>query len=156
MSNVNTLSQLEAQAAYEPEGFQDATRYLRSSIGRMRLAQDDLVKLSVSTSAKAEVRTNGAVTLAMIYVKTASGATTTGYLQLFNTSTASVTLGTTAPEMVIKLSNAANVGQAIVFYPGTEGTAFGTALSCAVTVTSGVNTTAANATNTPTILFVYA
>ena len=72
------------------------------------------------------------------------------------TSSASVTLGTTPPEMVIKLSNAAGVGQPIVFYNSTEATAFGAALSCAVTVTSGVNTTAVNATNAPTIVFVYA
>ena len=156
MSNANTLYALEARMAYEPDGFQDAVRFLRGSVGRQHLQADDLVSTVVTTSAKADIKTNAGVQLAMIYVKTASGATTTGYLQLFNTSSASVTLGTTAPEMVIKLSNAANVGQPIVFNNSTEATAFGTALSCAVTVTSGVNTTAANATNAPTITFLYA
>lgn len=156
MGNLSVLAQLEAMIPYEPEGFQDAVRTLRGSLGRMHLHEDDLKIKAITTSAKTDIVTNAAVKVAMVYVKTNSGATTTGYMQFFNTSTATVQLGTTAPEMVLKLSNAAGVGHPVVFYNSTEATQFGAACSFAATVTSGVNTTALNATNAPTGVIVYA
>src|SRR5690349_447678 len=116
MSNANTIYQLEAMAAYEPDGFQDFTRYLKETANKYFPA-DDLTIARINTSAKTDIKTNAGSKIVAIYVKTASGATTTGYLQLFNTSSASVTLGTTPPEEAIKLSNAANVAKVIRFWP---------------------------------------
>src|SRR5689334_9811035 len=155
MSNANTIYQLEAMAAYEPDGFQDFTRYLKETANKYFPA-DDLTIARINTSAKTDIKTNAGSKIVAIYVKTASGATTTGYLQLFNTSSASVTLGTTPPEEAIKLSNAANVAKVIRFWPGNGSTEYSAALSLAVTVTSAVNTTAQNATNAPVILVAYA
>jgi hypothetical protein len=156
MSNASTLFQLEAMAAYEPDGFQDAVAGLRRGAGRAFALADNLTFTKFATSALTDIKTNAASQVVMIYVKTNALASTTGYVQLFNTSSASVTLGTTPPEQVLKLSNAASQGTAILFYPGTSTTQHGAALSLATTVTSGVNTTAANATNAPTVLVVYA
>lgn len=155
MGNAQTLATLEYEMAYAPDGMQDAVRRMREDAAR-HFPSDNLTLAKIATSALVDIKTNAGSQVVALIIKTASGATTTGYVQMFNTSSASVTLGTTAPEQVIKLSNAANVLKVVRFYPGSNATEFGTALSLATTVTSGVNTTAANATNAPTITVLYA
>lgn len=154
MSNASVIYQLECQAAYEPEGFQDFVRHVKEAA--KFFPGDDLAIARIATSAKTDIKTNAGSKIVAIYAKTASGATTTGYLQLFNTSAASVTLGTTPPEEAIKLSNAAGVPKVVRFYPGTGSTEYSAALSLACTVTSAVNATAQNATNVPLLTVVYA
>lgn len=155
MGNATTLATLEYEMAYNPDGFQDAVRRLKEDAARFFPA-DNLTLARISTSAKVDVKTNAGSQVVALIIKTASAATTTGYVQLFNTSSASVTLGTTPPEEVIKLSSAANVLKVVRFFPPTGSTEYAAALSLATTVTSGVNTTAANATNAPTITVLYA
>jgi hypothetical protein len=156
MGNASTLFQLEALASYKGDGFQDMVRALRSGAGRHFAISDNLTIGRVATSAITDVKTNAATQLVMIWADTASAATTTGYVHLFNTSSASVTLGTTVPETSLKLSNVANTGAGALFFPGISTTQFGAALSIATTVAAGTTTTAANATNAPNIILVYA
>ncbi|HJQ65913.1 MAG TPA: hypothetical protein VJ816_06035 [Gemmatimonadales bacterium] len=156
MGNASTLFQLEALASYKGDGFQDMVRALRSGAGRHFAISDNLTIGRIATSALTDVKTNAASQVVMIWADTNSAATTTGYLHLFNTSSASVTLGTTPPEMSIKLTNAAGSGAGILMFPGISTTQFGAALSLATTVAAGTSTTAANATNAPNVIVVYA
>jgi hypothetical protein len=156
MGNASTLYQLEAMAAYKGDGFQDMVRALRSGAGRHFALSDNLTIGRVATSAITDIKTNAGSQVVMIWADTASGATTTGYTHLFNTSSASVTLGTTPPETSIKLTNAAGAGAGILMFPGTSTTQFGAALSIATTTLAGTSTTAANATNAPNVIIVYA
>ena len=155
MTNLSTYATLEYRMAYSPDGYQDAVRRIREEAQRF-FPGDNLQLAEIVTSAKADVVPNAGVQIAALIIKTNALATTTGYVQLFNTSSATVALGTTAPEQVIKLSNAANVLKIVKFYPPNGATEHAVALSLAPTVTSSVNTTAANATNAPTITVVYA
>lgn len=155
MTNANTLATLEYRMAYNPDGYQDAVRRLREDAARYFPA-DNLVLAEISTSALTDVKTNAGSQVVALIIKTNAIASTTGYVQMFNTSSASVTLGTTPSEQTIKLSNAANILKVVRFFPGNGATEFAAALSLATTVTSGVNTTAANATNAPTITVLYA
>ena len=155
MGNATTLATLEYEMAYNPDGMQDAVRRLRADAARWFPA-DNLTLARISTSAKTDVKTNAGSQVVALIIKTNAIATTTGYVQLFNTSSATVVLGTTSPEEVIKLSNAANVLKVVRFFPGNGATEYSAAMSLATTVTSGVNTTAANATNAPTIIVLYA
>lgn len=155
MTNANTLATLEYRMAYNPDGYQDAVRRLKEDAARYFPA-DNLTLAEISTSALTDVKTNAGSQVVALIIKTNAIASTTGYVQMFNTSSASVTLGTTPSEQTIKLSNAANILKVVRFFPGNGATEFAAALSLATTVTSGVNTTAANATNAPTITVLYA
>lgn len=153
MSNASTLFSLEAAASYERDGFQDAVRYLRSTAGRQFLQADNLTVYKTNTSAKSDVVTNAAVRPVLISVNSPSTATTDAWLQLFNTSSASVTLGgLPQPVEVIKVPYTKTV--TVVFFPGIDPCKFSAALSLAVT-TSFCGGTAADATNAPSTTVLY-
>jgi hypothetical protein len=155
MTNANTLATLEYEMAYHADGYQDAVRRLREDAAR-HFPADNLALARIATSAITDVKTNAGSQVVALVIKTNAAATTTGFVGLWNTSSASVTLGTTRPDQVIKLSDAPNVLKVVRFYPGSGATEFALALSVATTVTNSVNTTAANATNAPTITILYA
>ena len=153
MSNATTLFQLEAQSAYEREGFQDAVRFLRGSAGRLFLQADNLTVYRTGTSAKSDVVTNAAVKPVLVSINSPATATTDAWLQMFNTSSASVTLGgIPQPIEIIKVPYAKTT--TVVWYPGTDQCKFTAALSIAVT-TGLCGGTAADATNAPTTTILY-
>jgi hypothetical protein len=151
MPNAAVLYQLSCQAQYERDGLQRALSQVRRQAGSLEAVADDLATVSVALAAKGEVRTNAAVRPYLIHIASPEGATTTSYLQAFNTSTASVTLGTTAPELQARIP--AGTSQTLMFFPGNAAT-FPTAMSWAVTIAVS-GQTAANATNTPTVTMLY-
>ena len=153
MSNASTLFSLETAMAYEKDGFQDAVRFLRGSAGRQFLQADSLTVYRTTTSAKSDVVTNAAVQPVLISVKSPVLATTDAYLQLFNTSSASVTLGgLPQPLEIIKVPYTKT--KTVVYFPGADPCAFGSALSIAVTTTP-CGGTAADATNAPVTTILY-
>jgi len=94
-----------------------------------------------------------AVQPVLISVKSPVLATTDAYLQLFNTSSASVTLGgLPQPLEIIKVPYTKT--KTVVYFPGADPCAFGSALSIAVTTTP-CGGTAADATNAPVTTILY-
>src|SRR5258706_3893374 len=153
MANQNAFFSLEAQMATERDGFQDAVRFLRGSAGRQFLQADTLTVYRTGTSARSDVVRNAAVKPVLISINSPSTATTDAWLQLFNTSSASVTLGgLPQPVDVIKVPYAKTT--TVVFFPGTDPCQFSSALSIAVTTTF-CGGTAADATNAPTTTILY-
>jgi hypothetical protein len=153
MANQNAFFSLEAQMATERDGFQDAVRFLRGSAGRQFLQADTLTVWRTGTSAKSDVITNAAVKPVLISVNSPATATTDAWLQLFNTSSASVTLGgLPQPTEIIKVPYAKTT--TVVFFPGTDQCKFSAALSVAMTTTV-CGGTAADATNAASITILY-
>src|SRR5262252_303386 len=143
MSNVATLYQMSVERSYQRDGYNDMVNALKQ-VARQEVFSDGLVTNRNAVNAKADVVTNAAVRVYAIQCAMPSTSTTTTYLQLFNTSSATVTLGTTAPEFQVILTSQAS--RPILFPTGLP---FATALSyAATTLVSG--SVAANATNTPT------
>src|SRR5262252_8207570 len=143
MSNVSTIYQLKAERSYQRDGYQDLVNAL-NQVARQEVYSDLLTSTRAAGGAKADIVTNAAVRVYAIQCAMPSTSTTTAYLQLFNTSSATVTLGTTAPEFQVILTSQAS--RPILFPTGLP---FATALSyAATTLVSG--SVAANATNTPT------
>ena len=70
-----------------------------------------------------------------------NGSAATAYIQMFNATTANVTLGTTVP----KLSVGIPAGQTVCPGPSLVGVRFGTAISIAATTTRGGLTAPASA-----------
>lgn len=154
MGNAQTLFSLEASAAYERDGFQDAVRYLRKTAGRQFLQADNLAVYRTTTSAKSDVITNAAVQLVMVSVKSPATATTNSWLNLFNTSSASVTLGG-LPKATEVIFVPYTKTRTVNFYQASDPHAYTAALS--VAVTDGPHSgTAADATNAPVVTILYA
>jgi|SRR6185295_15505266 len=153
MSNASTLYSLEAAAYYERDGFQDAVRFLRSSAGRQFLQADNLTLYRTGTSAKSDVVTNAGVKPVLVSVNSPATATTDAWLQMFNTSSASVTLGG-LPQPSISIKVPYTKTTTVVWFPGNDPCMFATALSIAVT-TAFCGGTAADATNAPTTTILY-
>ena len=151
-TNAQTFFRLEAMAAQQRDGFQDAVRFLRNAAGRQFLMADNLAIFVTNTSAKTDVITNAAVQPVLVSVNSPSTATTNGYLQIFSTSTASVTLGTTGAQEVITVPYTKT--RTVVFYPGNDPCAYSGALSIAVT-TAPHGGSAADATNAPITTILY-
>jgi hypothetical protein len=148
MSNVATLYQLACQRSYERDGYQDLVNGLKQ-VARQEVYSDAMVSSRAVGGAKADLVTNAAVRVYAIQCAMPSTATTNSYLQLFNTSSATVTLGTTAPEFQVMLTSQAS--RPMEFHTGIP---FSAALSWAVT-TLPSGSVAANATNAPTVTILY-
>jgi hypothetical protein len=148
MPNVATLYQLAVERSYQRDGYQDLVNALKQ-VARQEVYSDALVATRAAGGAKADVVTNAAVRIYAIQCAMPSTSTTTAYLQLFNTSSATVTLGTTAPEFQVMITSQAS--RPILFPTGLP---FSTALSWAVT-TLPSGSVAANATNAPTVTLLY-
>jgi hypothetical protein len=153
MSNAQTLFSLEASAAYERDGFQDAVRTLRKTAGRQFLQADNLAVFRTSTSAKSDVVTNATVQPVLISVKSPATATTDSWLCLFNTSSSSVTLGGLPKAQEIFIVPYTKTRTYVVF-PAADPCPYSGALSIAVT-TSPHGGTAADATNAPVTTILY-
>ena len=154
MGNAQTLFSLEASAAYERDGFQDAVRYLRKTAGRQFLQADNLAVYRTTTSALSDVITNAAVQLVLVSVKSPSTATTNSWLNLFNTSSGSVTLGG-LPKATEVFFVPYTKTRTVVAYQASDPHAYTAALSIAVT-TAPHGATAADATNAPVTTILYA
>ena len=152
MANANVLYQLNAQANYERDGFSKAVGQLARWAGQNSEMADNLILSRGSVGAKADIVTNAGVKIYMVSVASPAGATTTSYLQVFNTSSASVTLGTTVPEEQFRLE--AGVTKTVLYYVSNDSATMPTAFSWAATTTVG-GATAANATNLPTVTILY-
>lgn len=94
------------------------------------LSSAALFKDTDSAGAAVAIKASSAVVYAVEVDNTANGAAT--YVRLWNTAAASVTVGTTAPDMVFMVP--ASVKRSF-FMP--DGITFGTALSAASTTTAG-------------------
>lgn len=153
MANQNAFFSLECQIAQERDGFQDAVRFLRGSIGRHFLQADNLAVFRTNTSAATDVVTNAGVKVHFISVNSPATATTDAWLNLFNTSSASVALGGLPKATdVIKVPYAKTT--TVVYFNAPDPCKYSAALSIAVT-TSPHGGTAADATNAPVTTILY-
>lgn len=152
MANATVLNSLRVQASYERDGFQRAVADVSRWAGQLAEFADNLVLSKTAVAAKADIVTNAGVKPYILHVNSPSGATTTSYLQVFNTSSGSVTLGTTIPELSLRIE--AGASRTLVLYDSGDAALFPTAMSWAVTAAAN-GQTAANAANTPTITLLY-
>jgi len=152
MANVQAVYQLKCQQAYERDGFQEMTRALAQSSARFQWFADNLKVAIGAGSGKLDVSTNATAKLYAISFAMPSTATTTTWIQMFNTSSASVTLGTTVPNMTIELLSTDSLTTPILFPAGKS---FGSGFSIAGTTTQ-TGSAAANASNTPVCTIHYA
>ena len=151
MSNTTALFSLECQIAQERDGFQDAVRFLRGW-APPKFPGDTLTVFRTNTSAATDIVTNAAVRPVLISVNSPATATTDAWLNLFNTSSASVTLGG-LPKATDVFKVPYTKSTTVVLYTQ-DGDRYNAALSMAVT-TSPHGGTAADATNAPVITILY-
>jgi hypothetical protein len=154
MSNTATLYQLAASAQYERDGLNRVLEILKRTLGDYEELSDALVmtRLNPSSAAvEATAWTNAAVRLYLMHAASPAGATTAAFLQVFSTSSASVTLGTTRPDTGLKLSPGAS--KTLLFLPGNNDSDFAAGLSIAATTTAG-GATGVNSTNAPVVTIV--
>jgi len=155
MSNASTLEQMDAAAQYEPEGVARATRFLKQYAPWFEQQNDGLtrsVTSPLSTTVTAVKASAG--NLYAVYIKSGASATQDAYVQLFNVASGSVTLGTTAPDMVLKVP--ATEAAVYLAVPGDDdNNLFDTAISIAATTTHDGNT-ALNSASQPTVWVLYA
>lgn len=151
MSNAAVLYALECQSALERAGFSRCQAFVRRTAGQKEFFSDGLVLTKVALSTKADVVTNAAVKMYFLSVNSPSTATTTAWMAAWNTSTASVTLGTTIPDFGFKVEATKSVTLPIA---DGEDSFFTTAMSWATTVAkNGATVSAAN--EVPTVTMVY-
>lgn len=151
MGNASTLYSLEVQSTTERAGFSRAMASVRRQAGQKEFFSDGLAISRSVVGGKADVVTNAAVKVYFLSVNSPSTATTTAFFQAFNTSSGSVTLGTTDPELSFKVESTKSV--TLQLWDG-EDSMFTTALSWAVTTTRHGGT-ASGANEQPTVTLLY-
>ena len=158
MTNVAVLADLEAQSQYAQEGLARVIPLLKHVVGGSYEKASDglvltrLVATNVSAGGETTAWTNAAVRLYLVHVAMPSTTTASAHVQIFNTSTASVTLGTTRPAYSIAMMATTQKSKTTVYFPGNEDDTF-PALSYCVSTTVG-GATGVNSTNTPTVTFI--
>lgn len=151
MSNASVLYSLECQSAGERAGFSRAMSFVRRTAGQKEFYSDGLVLTRAALSTKADVVTNAAVKVYFLNINSPSTATTTAWFAAWNTSTASVTLGTTIPDFLVKVEATKSVTVPIA---DGEDSFFTTAMSWATTIAkNGATVSAANEVPTVTMLY---
>lgn len=155
MSNVQTMYALECDAQYQPEGVARAVAMLKKYAPWFEMAGDGLtrsVTSALSTTVTA-VKASAGNLYALVLIS-GSTAAADAYLQVFNVASGSVTLGTTAPDLVLKVPAAETTVYLCV--PGDDdNNLFDTAISIAATTTHDGNTALAAASR-PTVIALYA
>jgi hypothetical protein len=149
MSNVATMYSVQVNRSYERDGFNEMVNNLLSSAGRFEVNSDGLVVTRVLLSAKADVVTNSAVRMYALNVNMPATATTTTWVSLFNTSSASVTAGTTVPDSGFLVTSQVSLP---VLFP--SGQYFSSGMSW-LAGTTAAGAASANASNSPTMTLVY-
>lgn len=157
MSNAKALYTAETSAAYERDGLNRAMPLIKKLVSAFESDTDALVvtrlnNTNVAAGGETTAWTNAAVRLYAIHVAMPSTTTASAFVQIFNTSTASVTLGTTRPDYQVKLGGTAASSKTVVFVPGNDDNAFSSALSYCVSTTAA-GATGVNSTNTPIVTF---
>lgn len=129
------LDQMEANAQYLGEGPAKAVRMLRSYAPFFE-HQSDTLSRSVTSPLSTTVTAveTGAANLYYMRVTSPSGASEDAHIQVFNTASGSVNLGTTAP--VDSFTVPAGKTRCFVIVPGDDDNdLFSTAISIAATTT---------------------
>ena len=147
-TNAAVLSQLANEGIYGKESLARAMAFVRSEIGGgFAAGTDDLQVFHGSVTALAaggEIRTNGAVRVFLVHVDSPAASTTDVVVRLFNTSTASTGLTTTAygtSKEVISVPCLQTKSKTAIFLP--DGLEFSAAASYAVVSASALDTAAA-------------
>lgn len=155
MSNPTTMYELECAAQYEPEGFARAVEFIKRYAPWFEHQGDSLERVVASPLSTTVTQiSDSASNCYAVFVKSGSSATQDCYVQLFNVDDTDVTLGTTAPDMVLKVS--ATKSQVFLIVPGHDAKdTFATGLSMAATTTHDGNTALATASQ-PTVWVVSA
>ena len=157
MANAAVLASLEAQAQYEREGLSRVVAQLKKWLGAIYEVDSNGLVLTrsnatnVGTLGEVAAWTNQAIRLYAVHAASPAAATASAFVQIFSTSTASVTLGTTRPDVQFKLT--AGKSKTVVFAPGNDDGDFSSALSYCVSTTAA-GATGVNATNTPVVTFL--
>ncbi len=155
MPNVATMYQMEADAQYQREGVARAVAMLRSYAPFFEIQGDGLTRLvtaDLSTTVTAVKASAG--NLYSVTIISPSDATADAYVQVFNVAAASVTLGTTAPDLVFKCPFGKTVTFLVV--PGDDDNdQFSTAISHAATTTA-TGSTALGTVSLPDVAVLYA
>lgn len=158
-ANVTALYDLETQASYERDGLSRVIPLLKNAVGgTFQFAADTLVvtrlnATNVAAGGEVAAWTNAAVRLYAVHIAMPSTTTASAFVQIFSTSTASVTLGTTRPDYQIRMGGTAAASKTVVFLPGNDDVTFTDAMSYAVSTTAA-GATGVNSTNTPVVTFL--
>lgn len=153
MSNATTLTQLERTGQYKRDGFQEFVSEMRRECSRRQGA--DNLALAVASALADTVTgvTDSAASVYGIWIDSPTASTTDCKVQVFNTDDTDVTLGVTAPFMVLHCEG--GKGQGYRFHPGNDGqSTFGTGVSIAAT-TDHDGSTAPNAADRPDVIVLY-
>lgn len=157
MANPATLNSLEVQSQYEREGLSRVIPLVKKLTGAVyevdsgALVVTRLNATNVSAGGEVAAWTNQAVRLYAVHAASPAAATASAFVQIFNTSTASVTLGTTRPDVQFKLT--AGKSKTVVYVPGNDDGDFSSAVSYCVSTTAA-GATGVNSTNTPVVTFL--
>jgi len=159
-SNAAVLNQLQADAQYGKESLSRVIALLKQEVGGQFEAGTDALQIfrgSVTAlAAGGEIRTNGAIKVYAVHVESPSGATQDVVVRMFNTSTGSTALTTTAygtSKEVIAVPCLQTKSKTAVYLP--NGLEFSAAASYAVVQAAALDT-AANATAAPIVTVLYA
>lgn len=159
MTNPAAFYDLECQAPYERDGLSRVIPLLKNAIGgTFEKASDGLVvtrlnATNVSSGGEVAAWTNQPIRLYAVQITMPSTTTASAFVQIFSTSTASVTLGTTRPDYQIRMGGTAAASKTVVFLPGNDDVTFTGAMSYCVSTTAA-GATGVNSTNTPTVTFL--
>lgn len=156
-TNAGTLSTLEQFSQYAGEGASRLMPIIKRLVGGTYEVDNAGVVLTrlnntnVAAGGEVAAWTNAAVRLYAVVVQSPSTATASAFVQIFNTSTASVTLGTTRPDAQFKVT--AGQTKTVVYVPGNNDSDFSSAMSYCVSTTAA-GATGVNAANTPVVSFL--
>lgn len=156
-TNAGALNALEQFAQYAGEGASRVMPILRRLVGGTYEADNAgvvvtrLNNTNVGAGGEVAAWTNAAVRLYAVVVQSPSAATASAFVQIFNTSTASVTLGTTRPDAQFKVT--AGQTKTVLYIPGNNDSDFSSAMSYCVSTTAA-GATGVNSTNTPVVTFL--
>ncbi len=150
MSNVQTFEVMEAASQYEREGVARAVRFLKKYAPWFEMQGDGLLRVVTSPlSTTVTAVETAANNLYAVFVISPVAATQDCYVQMFNTASGSVTLGSTAPIDVIACP--AGKVRVALYVPGDDDNdLYSSALSHAATTTHDGNTALGSASQ-PTV-----
>lgn len=155
MPNVDVLYQAEVNAQYLGEGMAKAIYFLRAYAPFFEHVGDAIAR-SV-TAALTTTVTNVKTTAGNVYcvrVTSPAAAAADGFVQMFNSTAANTTLGTTAPTEIFR--SVATRTRIYLIVPGDDDNdLFSTAISIAATTTAGGATAIATA-SLPDVEVIYA
>ncbi len=155
MPNVATMYQMEADAQYVGEGMAKVVHFLKQYAPFFEFVGDGLTRATTSPlSTTVTAIKASAGNLYAVRITSGASALVDAYVQIFNVAAGSVTLGTTAPVMVLPCPFTRTVIYPIV--PGDDDNdLFSTAMSMAATTTLSGSTALATASQ-PTVEVLYA